>query len=67
LADPLALDRAQEQVELLARDIGAARIGRAGIAKGLIAARSRLGRAAADAKRQPAIGEISSAAASSAR
>ena len=48
---------AQEPVELVARDIGAARVVRTGIAKDLIAAHRRFRRAPADAKRQPAIGQ----------
>ena len=43
LGDPLALDRAQERREVLARDVGAARVLRAGVAERLVAAHDRLG------------------------
>ena len=43
LGETFALDRAKEHVEVLAGDVGAARILRPGVAERLVAAHDRLG------------------------
>ena len=57
LGQTVAVDGAQEQVELFARDIRTTLVDRASIAESLIAANNRLGRAAADAERDAAVGQ----------
>ena len=53
----LALDGLEEQLELLPRDVRPTRVGRTGVAEGLPAAVRRLGAAAGDAERHPAVGD----------
>ena len=57
IGEALAVDRAQEQVELVAGDVRATGIGRAGVAERLPAAQGRLWGAAADADRDALVGE----------